>query len=301
MFSLNLTETMRSRGADYLLTVSLGLGVDSTALLIGLRNRGIVPDLINFANTGGEKPDTYKYLLILQKWCRENGFPKIKTVMRKPLKSEDVRPGSRKSGYAHPTAGYKTLEEQCHVFHDLPALAYGRKTCSQKWKREPIQAYQKQWVKKFPGDPIMVATLGIEYGEERRIKNADKGYLNWYPLIEWKWDRLECIKAIAAAGLPIPPKSSCFFCPAMRKEEIVALAENYPELLERALAIEDGAKPYLRNSVAGLGRRLNWRDYLESRSASIPGFDETYLEEEITACDCYDGGGTNKLYNGVVV
>lgn len=31
-----------------------------------------------------------------------------------------------------------------------------------------------------------------------------------YPLREWKWDRAACIARIEAAGLPVPPKSSCF-------------------------------------------------------------------------------------------
>ena len=35
--------------------VAYGLGVDSTAMLIGLAQRGIRPDLILFADVGGEK------------------------------------------------------------------------------------------------------------------------------------------------------------------------------------------------------------------------------------------------------
>lgn len=31
-----------------------------------------------------------------------------------------------------------------------------------------------------------------------------------YPLREWKWDRAACIARIEAAGLPVPPKSSCW-------------------------------------------------------------------------------------------
>lgn len=31
-----------------------------------------------------------------------------------------------------------------------------------------------------------------------------------YPLREWNWTRDRCIARIEAAGLPVPPKSSCF-------------------------------------------------------------------------------------------
>ena len=41
------------------LVVSYGMGVDSTAMLIGMAQRSIRPDLILFADTGGEKPETY--------------------------------------------------------------------------------------------------------------------------------------------------------------------------------------------------------------------------------------------------
>ena len=41
---------------DCPLVVAYGLGVDSTAMLIEFVRRGIRPDLILFADTGGEQP-----------------------------------------------------------------------------------------------------------------------------------------------------------------------------------------------------------------------------------------------------
>ena len=41
------------------LVVAYGLGVNSTALLVEFVKRDIRPDLILFADTGGEKPETY--------------------------------------------------------------------------------------------------------------------------------------------------------------------------------------------------------------------------------------------------
>jgi hypothetical protein len=70
-------------------------------------------------------------------------------------------------------------------------------------------------------------------------------------------------------------KSACFFCPASKKHEIVWLQEHHPDLLARALAIEDNARPNL-TSVKGLGRSFPWRDYLQGR-VELPLFDR---------CDC---------------
>lgn len=44
------------------LVVSYGAGVDSTAMLVGFVRRGIHPDYILFADTGGEKPETLAFL-----------------------------------------------------------------------------------------------------------------------------------------------------------------------------------------------------------------------------------------------
>lgn len=57
-----------------------------------------------------------------------------------------------------------------------------------------------------------------------------------YPLREWGLDRAACGRIITAAGLPLPPKSACFFCPAMKQIEIEQLRHEDPTLY--ALAIE---------------------------------------------------------------
>ena len=48
------------------LVVSYGCGVDSTAVLVGMWMKGIRPDLVMFANTGGEVDGTYEYLQIVE-------------------------------------------------------------------------------------------------------------------------------------------------------------------------------------------------------------------------------------------
>ena len=89
-------------------------------------------------------------------------------------------------------------------------------------------------------------------------------FLYWYPLMEWGYDRERCKQIIADAGLPVPAKSACFFCPASKKHEIVWLQEHHPELVERALAIERNAQAKL-TSVKGLGRSFSWGRYLAGR------------------------------------
>lgn len=96
---------------DCPLVVAYGLGVDSTAMLVEFVRRGIRPDLILFADTGGEKPETYQYLDIIQPFLARHGFPAVVTVRYRPK-----------------WAAYDTLEGQCLHTGTLPSLAYGGKS-----------------------------------------------------------------------------------------------------------------------------------------------------------------------------
>jgi hypothetical protein len=96
---------------DCPLVVAYGLGVDSTALLIEFARRGIRPDLILFADTGGEKPETYQYLAVIRPFLRRVGFLDVIVVHYRPRRAK-----------------YHTLEGQCLHTGTLPSLAYGGKS-----------------------------------------------------------------------------------------------------------------------------------------------------------------------------
>ena len=127
-----------------------------------------------------------------------------------------------------------TLEQECLQSGTLPSIAYGFKRCSLKHKIGPQ-------------DKVLLGDL------------ADQKYSKWYPLMEWGWDRAACQQAIEDAGLPQPGKSSCFFCPSMRAEEIIYLRDHHPDLFRRAIALEDNARPNLK-TVQGLGRNYSWKE-----------------------------------------
>ena len=245
---------------DCPLVVAYGLGVDSTAMLIEFARRGIRPDLILFADTGGEKPETYSYLSIIRPFLARAGFPDVIVVRYQPK-----------------WAAYRTLEGQSLHTGTLPSLAYGGKSCALKFKRQPQDNYVADWeparVCWARSDKVLKA-IGYDAGpaDSRRHRyEEDDYYRYWYPLAEWHFDREHCKEIISAAGLPVPMKSACFYCPASKKEEIVWLREHHPDLLERALTIERNAQAKL-TSVKGLGRSFSWSSYLDRRY-SLPLFD----------------------------
>jgi hypothetical protein len=235
-------ETLRRELGGRPLNVCFGAGVDSTAMIVALHDAGIVPALITFADTGGEKPETLAHVDAMQKVLASWGWPLV-DVVRKATKA---------------STAYSDLEGNCVDNETLPSLAFGMKSCSIKWKQGPQDQFLKG-VKAGPNKrdphPLWVETqaqgvkitklIGYDAGKAdlRRSKNlqsTDGTFDYVYPLQLLGWKRADCVKAIVQALGPdlVPIKSACFFCPASKQWELYWLAANHPELFERALGME---------------------------------------------------------------
>lgn len=228
------------------IVVAYGMGVDSTAMLVEMSRRGMRPDLIMFADTGGEKQETYDYYAVIQDWLASVGFPSLTVVRYVPRDFKNWPP-------------YYSLGENCLTNGTLPSLAFGFKSCSQKWKVAPQNKYCERWqparrcwsvgwkVRKLIGYDSSPA-------DRRRFAVAneldDPQYTYEYPLIEWNWDRERCKAEIAREGLPVPPKSACYFCPATKPAELHDFKKIY---LRYIVIMESRAAPRL-TAIQGLWR-----------------------------------------------
>lgn len=223
--------------------VSYGLGVDSTAVLVLLHRSGIRPDLILFADTGGERPETYAYLDVINDWLRRVGFPEVTLVRYTPVE-----------------ATYNTLEANCLTHGMLPSLAYGGHMhgCSLKFKVGPMDAAVRRWkpaIEAWARGEQVVRIIGYDDSdadnerrrrfESRGGKNVTERFAYWYPLQVAHWNRARCIEEITREGLPVPPKSACTFCPATKPHEVVELVLNHPDLAWRVIELELHAAPNL--------------------------------------------------------
>lgn len=228
------------------LVVAYGAGVDSTAMLVGMVARGIKPDAILFADVGGEKTETYAYLPVINAYLSAAGFPCVTVVKYQPKNFKHYPP-------------YASLEENCLTNGTLPSEAFGFGSCSQKWKAAPQKTWLQNWAPAaecWASGGKVLRAIGFDdsCADQKRTYRAesiaDERFEYWYPLQEWHWDRAECMRQIAAAGLPIPLKSSCFFCPNMAPAEVRALPA---EKLRRIVLMEARAKPRL-TKIDGLWR-----------------------------------------------
>lgn len=247
---------------------SFGGGTNSKAMLIQWVGLGLPLHLILFADTGGEKPHTYDDLQDFDAWLRVNGAPGITVV--------DSR---------------VTLEEDCLNRKALPSIAYGFKTCSQRFKIQPQEKFVNNWqpaIDAWARGERVTRLVGYDASESRRAEKApieDKKYVNRYPLIEWQMDRAACITTIIGAGLKLPGKSACFFCPSSKKQEILDLKKRYPELMARAIAMEKNAA---LTDIKGLGRDFAWGDLVTWDESQAKLFDDSDWSTAEVPCGCYD-------------
>jgi hypothetical protein len=183
-----------------------GAGRDSTAMLIEWIERKEALDAVLFADTGGEKPQTYEFISIFRQWLAERDVP-----------SHIVRYAPRHYKNWPP---YYTLEENCITNGTLPSIAFGFGSCSIKWKVTP----QNQWTESWgPARRIwasggkVIKLIGYDCSPQdcrryaEREGYSDERYVYRYPLREWGWTLEDCIARIKRADLPVPPKSSCYF------------------------------------------------------------------------------------------
>lgn len=229
---------------------SYGVGVDSTAGIVKMVLAGERIDAIVFANIGSEKRATYDYIPVMNQFLRRHGYPTITVVKYTPKR-----------------APYHTLEGNMVLNATLPGAALNQHTCAMKFKIEP----QNKWARRQPEAQAawaaglkVVKLIGFEAGEEHRLKRADarahsgkaspleaKRFEYRMPLMEWGWTREKCIEFIRAAGLPVPVKSACYFCPFQQTHEVDSAT---PEDRARTILIELTAEPY-NTKVRGLWRR----------------------------------------------
>ena len=194
--------------------LSFGAGVNSTALMVLLRDRGIEFEAI-FADTGCEWPETYAHIL----WLEEHGWPI--TVVR----GDDPRRGS-------------DLAKYCQRYAIMPSRWL--RWCTQQYKVEPLHKHVER--------PALMY-LGIDAGEVSRAKPAREDWLTHeFPLVDEGINRGGCMKIIRKAGIPMPRKSGCFICPFQRVGQWRELRDRHPDLYAVALSIEIGCNARLEQA-----------------------------------------------------
>lgn len=209
-------------------------GKDSTALALHLRaTRPDLPVEYYFSDTGAERPGTYETI------------DRLEELLAKPITRLQAD---------------RDLFEQVAAFGGL-LPSHNRRWCTRMLKIEPFE----RWV----GDDETIQYVGIRADERKRVNTArfPANITCEYPLVDDGIDLQGVHDILAREGVELPAfyehwsRSGCWLCFYQRNIEWVALAEQYPELYERAIEMEEGVIQLNDGTIHDFRGDPKWKRY----------------------------------------
>lgn len=240
--------------------ISLGLGVQSTALYF-MSSMGELPrvDAAIFADLGREKQKTYEYLDFLFEWqSKNNGIPII--VLRKKNLYKDLlnRENSTGQRFASIPAYTKGIDGKVGML---------RRQCTNEYKIAQVDAMVREHieVENLRGYTIRI-WKGISTDEWDRMSNPEQLWkVHVYPFtgyevsrdnsarlaedLQYIMRRSEIEAWYQRRGLPIPPKSSCVFCPYQSEYSWATMKREDPNDFEAACQVDEALRDSTKKGI----------------------------------------------------
>lgn len=220
---------------------SWGMGVQSTCFPFMMQD-GILEkcDLFGTSDTGSERPESLELIKLVKPMLDDMGI--------------EFRIAKSHLGKLH---------EYYESRNAIPMI--GAKHCTAKFKIRPLRRVIREYVGNGAGKKLAEVWLGITTDEDHRATESDvKWVQNRYPLLELGWSRQDCIDYLDTKGIQVR-KSGCFMCPYQSGDEWLDIKNNFPDLWNKSLSLEDAyfsARPERWKGLRYDGKKL--RDDLES-------------------------------------
>lgn len=212
--------------------VSYGGGVQSTALLV-LAAEGVIDfPLFVFSNVGddAENPATMDYLAEhARPYAEAHGIDLVEVQRR------HHRTGEKRSLLADVTGPGRSIIIPVRMANGAP----GRRRCTPDYKLRVVARYLRDAHGATAGAPATVAVgFSTDEWERASTSRAEAWEEKVFPLLDLGHDRTACANLIARAGLPVPPKSACWFCPFHKPSEWARMAREEPETFAASVRLE---------------------------------------------------------------
>lgn len=237
--------------------LSFGAGVDSAAMIVLILTdprfaeiKSRLVEIVWCDLSGGknntEWPETYT-------WLYDSFVPFLK---EQGLKFTIIYPSKKLNRSTEVT---NNIYEYYRKGAIIPPATMG--SCSVIFKVEPIA---KHVVATYGSDSSTWPTMLIGYeaneahrfADPKRAKNHDPRAHNRYPLVEAGLTREDCERLIAAAGLPVPPKSACWFCTKGCMADWRKLQTTHVDLFAEVIAWEEEVQEARRVRKAAKGEEF---------------------------------------------
>jgi hypothetical protein len=200
--------------------ISYGGGVQSTALVVLSVSEGWdVDEIVHVDLLDAESPATREYVRYFREWLQREYGRDITVIERNMYRDMLDNPAF------------------------TPVPWHGRREkfmlsrqCTRQYKVTPLTRYLYD---RYPGDCIRLM-LGISVDEYHRMRDSSAARIEHvYPLVDARLARWQCREIVERAGLAVPWKSSCWFCPYRSVVSQWALVQRYPDLAGMARVLED--------------------------------------------------------------
>lgn len=243
--------------------LSLGAGVQSSALYLMACDGDIDIDVAIFADTGAEPAWVYEHLAFLETL----GGPEIVRVQ-----------GGL--GLTHAILEKGRIPSRPD-WYDIPAFHYGgisRRQCTKNFKIIPIHRELRRWVGAKGSAAIL---MGISLDEVHRMKEPRAKWLKHeYPLIDRRLRRGDCLR-LWQERYPDRAlrKSSCTFCPYHSAATWLELADGLSlaewevvRSVDAKVAAVDGSR--LHNSMLPIDDAIASLRQARLLNPRMPGFEQ---------------------------
>lgn len=240
--------------------LSLGAGVQSSALALALANRDIdapVPDAAIHADTQSDPPSVYAMV----DWLAANLPYPVHVVTAGSVK-QNLRDGLNSSRTKHYT------EPPVFIRQPDGTKSMGRQQCTTQAKIIPIERELRRLLglrkgARWPTTTAVTQYIGISTDEWARMKPSKRPAIkHCWPLIDAGWSRQDCVDywhATAPVSAPAVGRSSCTVCPYRSTAEWRELKHDHSDLFAEACDIDaairhyiDGGELYLHSSLIPL-------------------------------------------------
>lgn len=209
---------------------SFGGGVQSMAALVLAAQGKIDFPTFLFSNVGedSENPETLSYFRqIAVPYAEQHG-----------VTLHELRKPRRGGGDDTLLDNVLRVQRSVPIPVRMASGAPGRRNCTTTFKVRVIA----NWLKHHGATPEQPAVLGLgismdEFQRMRTHSGFDHYTLD-YPLIAERLRREDCQRIIRDAGLDVPPKSSCWFCPFHKVGDWVEMRRHQPALFQKSVELE---------------------------------------------------------------
>jgi len=236
--------------------LSYGGGVNSSALYFHILNKRLPLDLVIFADTGEELPETYDAVERMKNICKKDGIEFV-------------------TCQSHHGDLYN------YYFSKRAVMSFMRRDCTSKFKISPIRKYIRN---EYGKKETFTMYIGIAWDEATRIRNSDVKYItNSFPFVDDKITRIGNIKILRENGFKAK-KSGCKGCIYNKKTEWLKMLIEQPKEFDRHMKLEENNSAFPRVMLNG---RYTLRSFKEKHlnQQSLNSF-----EDNESTCDVINGG-----------